>query len=217
MPLVFPSIPHPRAEIVTIIPNFTHNHDGQLRFCDRATDSWRNTELPPGMVSANLFASVGGESVLSYFQWESTQALRSLGLGVDGVPGQVDPPPFGTAWSPAYRLYRSLGATHEVRAPTSLICAYFDTDGTERQRHIADTLIEVANRLPPNPAALSAHFYLSLDGTRVVNYTEWSDAHSHDYHADKGAYDAIYEVSTSTPGVRSLRGNQYRLVAAVST
>ncbi|MQA89810.1 MAG: hypothetical protein GEU90_06195 [Gemmatimonas sp.] len=95
-----------------------------------------------------------------------------------------------------------------------MICGYFDTDGPERQQYLADRLTELSKEVPANPAALSAHFHFSLDGTRVVNYTEWSDAEMHDPHAESGAYDEIYRVSTETPGVRSLRGNRYRLVAS---
>lgn len=64
-------------------------------------------------------------------------------------------------------------------------------------------------------AALTAHFHLSVDGTRVLNYAEWTSPEDHDRAMDNAELDEIYRVSLETPGVRAARGRAYRLHGAL--
>jgi hypothetical protein len=84
-------------------------------------------------------------------------------------------------------------------------------DGPERQRHITDRLIAAAQDIGPLPGALSSHFHLSLDGTRVLNYALWTSLEDHDRAVATADVDEIYRISTETPGVRPTRGRAYHL------
>ena len=207
----FPLLVAPQNALATIIPSHTAGVAEQEGYTSRLRDLWCISERPPGLVNGSCFVGVASDSMLLFFQWESLEAIRRL----PDDSGKDHPLSFGGPNAPAYRLYRSLeGSSGDVR-PSRLICAYFDTDGTERQHFLVDQLIELASDLPPIPSALSAHFFCSLDGTRVVNYTEWTSSHTHDREAVAGVYDEIYHVSTQTPGVRSLQGIEYELKARI--
>lgn len=67
-----------------------------------------------------------------------------------------------------------------------------------------------------HPGAVSAHFLLSADGTRVLNYTEWTSAEAHQEAADAGGHDKFHEIFSGTPGVRSTHGKRYHLHRSLS-
>jgi hypothetical protein len=68
-----------------------------------------------------------------------------------------------------YRLYRSMRDEQQTDTPRCVITATFDVDGPERQRHIVDRLVDAAAAIGSLPGALSSHFHISTDGTRVLN------------------------------------------------
>lgn len=205
----FPTVPHPQAAVTVISPWHTRDSEYQRQTAETLVGAWKAAPWPPGLLSASGFTSLDGEALLLYLQWTDEGTRREFFASRPGLADD-DIAALGLPDSPRYVVYRSLG-DHGDRNPTSMITATFDVDGPERQRHIADTLIAAADDLPPNPAALSSHFHLSVDGTRVVNVTFWNDDATHDDLADDGAFDEIYRLSTTTPGVRATRGRHYHL------
>lgn len=207
----FPNITDVSVNAISIAPLFTVNGDVQRKLVSAIRQVWEEATAPSGLIAGYVFSSEDGESILVYLQWASAEHLRMVAktdsVSVDGWRAE----PFSSADASIYRLYKSMENNLSGAKPEKVICAFFDTHGPERQKYICDRLIELGAELPENPSALSSHFHVSLDGTRVINYTEWRDIASHDESAEAGVYDQIYEVSTTTPGVRSLRGNVYNL------
>lgn len=97
-----------------------------------------------------------------------------------------------------------------------MVTAAFDVDGPERQRHFVETLTAALPDDDGHPAAISAHFLLSTDGTRVLHYTEWTSAQAHREAADAGTHDKVHETFSSAPGVRLTHGKRYHLHRSLS-
>lgn len=92
--------------------------------------------------------------------------------------------------------------------PGCLITAAFDVDGAERQRHLVDRLVAVQPAEGGHPGAVSAHFLLSENGTRVLFHTEWTDIEAHREAAEAGDRDAGHETMSGTAGVRLTQGGR---------
>lgn len=208
----FPDPRCDRAAHVIISPWFTGDEQTQRATAETVTATWDALPAwPGGLISLNCFASLDGEALLVYSQW--THAAWWEQFVCDTGPFDDDAvAAFGPAETFGYRLDRSL--VSRTTAPTSLVTATFDVDGRRRQRYLVDALCAAAEHLPVHPAGIGSHFHLSLDGTRVVNYSEWDDEAAHSAMMDSGAFDEIYRISTETPGVRATRGRRYRLHSA---
>jgi hypothetical protein len=140
---------------------------------------------PSGLVSVNLFASTDGTTIVNYAQWSNHDAYKTfirthlwsrLVEEIDRfVPGISRKPPV------QYRLYRSRTAKEAPSAGCVVIVSVeFDGPDEQRQRHWIDKVfdaLEAETELPPG--GISGHFHLSTDGTRVLNYAEWTDEDSH--------------------------------------
>ncbi|MEV8312166.1 antibiotic biosynthesis monooxygenase [Streptomyces flavidovirens] len=86
----------------------------------------------------------------------------------------------------------------------------------ERQRHFTETVIAAQAKEESHPGAISAHFLLSTDGSRVLLYTEWTSAEAHEEAAQAGNHDAVHDIFSGTPGVRLTHGSKYRLHRCLS-
>ncbi|EPJ39074.1 hypothetical protein STAFG_3889 [Streptomyces afghaniensis 772] len=154
------------------------------------------TTPPAGPTAVSWFLSTDGETVLTLAQWADDTAV----------------PPAGP---PRYRLYRSLVEEHETRVPGCLITAAFDVDGPERQRSFTDAVVEAQPREGGHPGAISAHFLHSIDGSRVLLYTEWTTVQAHQESAEAGDHDKGHELFSGTPGVRLTHGGRFHLYRAL--
>ena len=154
------------------------------------------------------FASTDGETLLTLAQWDSAVAHDAYLRGGGYAAPLAGPPRYG--------LHRSLTEAHEPPAPGCLITAAFDVDGPERQRHLVDSLIAVQPEDGFHPGAVSAHFLLSADGTRVLLYTEWTSIEAHQEAAEAGDHDKGHEIMSGTPGVRLTGGGRYHLRRSLS-
>ncbi|MCC9710653.1 antibiotic biosynthesis monooxygenase [Streptomyces sp. MNU76] len=163
---------------------------------------------PHGLAAVSWFASTDGETVLTLAQWDSAPTHEAYLRG----GGYAAP----LAGPPGFRLHRSLAQEDESRVPGCLITAAFDVDGPERQRHLADSLIAVQPADGGHPGAVSAHFLLSHDGTRVLLYTEWTGIEAHQEAAEAGDHDKVHALMSGTPGVRLTHGGRYRLHRTLS-
>ncbi|MFH9003537.1 antibiotic biosynthesis monooxygenase family protein [Streptomyces afghaniensis] len=164
--------------------------DRQQAVVDAEFDSLRSS--PAGPAAVSWFLSTDGETVLTLAQWTDDAAV---------VP----------AGPPRYRLYHSLVEEHETRVPGCLITAAFDVDGPERQRAFTDAVIEAQPREGGHPGAISAHFLHSVDGSRVLLYTEWTSVEAHQEAAEAGDHDKGHELFSGTPGVRLTHGGRFHL------
>ena len=80
-----------------------------------------------------------------------------------------------------YRRYRS-GTRPDAPEPGCIVAVSVEFDGPDeaRQRAWVDAVFDALASEPEPPAGgIGAHFHVSTDGTRVLNYAEWVDEASH--------------------------------------
>jgi Antibiotic biosynthesis monooxygenase len=159
--------------------------DRQTKTVQAFSRIWESEAWPIGLLSVNLFGSIDGTTIVNYAQWshqDSYQAftrthLRSrLVEEIDRfVPGISRKPPI------RYVLYRSrAGQEAPPVGCVVIVSVEFDGPDEQRQRRWVDKVfdaLEAETELPPG--GISGHFHLSTDGTRVLNYAEWTDEDSH--------------------------------------
>lgn len=148
-------------------------------------NSMERNPWPQGLISANLYASTDGTTVLLYGQWTSEGAYqeymrtqrRSLALSMDAaVPGIERRP------AVSYQLYRSTSRNGAGQAPGCIVAVNVEFDGPDpqRQRRRVDAVLEALgseSHLPPG--GIAGHFHISTDATRVLNYAEWASEEDH--------------------------------------
>ncbi|MCI0386086.1 antibiotic biosynthesis monooxygenase [Streptomyces sp. CNQ085] len=90
--------------------------------------------------------------------------------------------------------------------PGCAVVATFETDGPDRQRRIIDALCDSLESQSAGirSGMLSANFHVTPDGTRVLNYAEWSTDEAHIAFLDEPGRDAIFRISSEVPGVRPI-------------
>ncbi|MFC5749761.1 hypothetical protein [Actinomadura rugatobispora] len=147
---------------------------------------WRSAPLPGGCLSRNLYVSDDGTAVLAYEQWRSHEAYRRFAeTGRPPLTGEVAPG-VERREPAAYRLYRT-GLTARGRTPGSIVIIRFDTRDERAARALVDGLIEEFAGADLPGGGLASHFHIAVDGSRMLNYAEFTDAASHE---------AVIEAST---------------------
>ncbi|GAU67636.1 hypothetical protein SSP35_05_02030 [Streptomyces sp. NBRC 110611] len=195
---VFPEIRRPDAGHVLLGEWDAGSPEGQRAVQDGVVRAVAETPLPAGFLSRVLFAGTDGRGVLDYGQWTSEAAHRDfLRNDGGGLPERVTAalasagalPSSGALPSPGgvggpgparYRLYRSMLPQGRPEAPGCVVRVAFRTAGQEAARELVDGLLDrVIGERQPGEGGIASHFHISEDGTRVVNYSEWTDAESH--------------------------------------
>ncbi|MGZ3118224.1 hypothetical protein [Streptomyces sp. H62] len=192
-----------RSSTLAIGTRYVGGPDRQRLVTDAEADALDCTRPPNGLIAVSWFADTDGATVLTLAQWDDPLSHDTYLRG----GGYTAP----LAGPPRFRLHRSLTEPNETRVPGCLITAAFDTDGPERQRHLVDGLIAVQPEDGGHPGAISAHFMLSADGSRVLLYTEWTTPEAHQEAAEAGDHDKAHAIMSDTPGVRLTHGGRYRL------
>jgi len=114
---------------------------------------------PDGMVAAAGFAGLDGESVLIYEQWSGKPAERR--------EGAVE-----------YRLYRGL-TWPDPAAVGCVVIVTAEFDGIEPRTWVDTVFDALESDEKPAEGGISAHFHVSVDGTRALNYAEWTSEAAH--------------------------------------
>ncbi|MFJ2113568.1 hypothetical protein ACIOEX_17060, partial [Streptomyces sp. NPDC087850] len=168
-----------RSGVDTVVITIRHTEGpGQQGELAAAAVAERQQEVwPRGLLGWALFTGTDGRALLAYEQWSDDDALDTALAGpvpyVPGIPGTEAAAPV------RYRPVRSFPGGAPGETAGCLVTPVFDTDGPERQRHFLDTLFTMADDdatrdVGQMPGALSAYFHISVDGTRVLGYAEWT-------------------------------------------
>jgi hypothetical protein len=151
---------------------------------------------PDGLLDVRWLEEVDGGGVVTYSQWSRP---------VDG-DGAV-----------AYRRYRSVGRASADRPVgcVVLVSVRFDRPGVAEE-WVDLVLAALAAEDEPDPGGISAHFHVGVDGTRVLNYAEWTSARAHvDAMARGGGAvgeSPLWRQVRSFPGLTSSDVRRYRVV-----
>ncbi len=166
---------------------------------------------PKGLISFNTFVSTDGETVLTYTQWANGEPDHEF------MAGLTDTEPV------EYRLYRSsVRANPPVPGCIVVVSVEFDGPDQQRQRRWVDTVFDaMAGETEPHPGGISAHFHVSTDSTRILNYAEWTDEQAHRNALEKSNQGTVgsspgWQRVLDFPGVRSSGFRRYHLLRGLS-
>jgi hypothetical protein len=117
-----------------------------------------------------------------------------------------------------YRLYRSrVRSDAPLPGCVVIVSVEFDGPDEQRQRRWVDTVFEALDaETELRPGGISGHFHLSTDGSRVLNYAEWTDEEAHREAIERSGQGSIgwgpkWRQVRSFPGVKSGGYNRYHL------
>ncbi|SFE67028.1 Antibiotic biosynthesis monooxygenase [Actinacidiphila alni] len=172
---------------------------------DRAVAQWDAARWPSGIRSVNAYLSTEHDTVLTYVQTSDPAAHAAFTAGLTDLAG---------AATVAYTLHRAIVLHHGPLVPASFVVATFDVDGPHAQRGIVDSVAGALEQAPGDrhPGLLSANFHLSADGTRVLNYAEWTSDEAHISFLEGATRAATLRATHDTPGVRPIGFKRYHLL-----
>ncbi|MFF8639292.1 antibiotic biosynthesis monooxygenase [Streptomyces sp. NPDC015345] len=189
-----PDPARPDAGLTFLSTWSTGSPERQRATLDTIARVWRSRPWPhEGLLSYTVYAGSDGSTVLHHSQWRDEQAYQeffaSAENGRDARNADIDAavPGIERLALAKTRLYRSWpdGAGRSGRSgrePGAVVIVEVDFEGpdVERQRAWVDGVLDALNSDPvPGEALISAHFHVSTDGTKVVNYAEWESEQAH--------------------------------------
>ncbi|MFI7348783.1 antibiotic biosynthesis monooxygenase [Streptomyces sp. NPDC049936] len=154
---------------------------------DAVARTWERRPWPAdGLLGYHVYTGLDGSTLLHHSQWASEHAYEAFTKThrqerVDEIDTAV--PGIERVGLGRYRRYRS-GTPENGTAPVPgcvvIVDVEFESPDPGRQRAWVDAVFEALESEPEQrPGGISAHFHLSTDGTRVLNYAEWESARAH--------------------------------------
>lgn len=158
----------------------------QRRSVEAIAHAWLSRPWPTDrLLGYHVYTGRDGTTLLHYSQWTSEEAYRAYVRTHrqernDEIDAAV--PGIERVGITRYLPCRSLGRTDRDGSEPGCVVIVdirFDGPGADRTGFV-DTVAEALAHDPaPPPGGISAHFHLSADGTRVLNYAEWRSAQDH--------------------------------------
>ncbi|MEW1626604.1 antibiotic biosynthesis monooxygenase [Streptomyces sp. NPDC089173] len=159
----------------------------QRQVVDAIRKAWESRAWPhAGLLSYSVLVGEDGATLLHHSQWTGELAYQdfvreSRDARNDDIDAAV--PGIERRDLHTYELYRSgLRTEGDSREPGCVVIVDVEFAGPDpaRQRDWVDTVFEALGADPHTPAGgIAAHFHVSTDGTRVLNYAEWESAEHH--------------------------------------
>ncbi len=193
------SIDARRDDAATVLVNYwyTASHDDALDDLHNVVEQWSTAPWPQELLSFSSYLSIDGHTALTFVQSTGSDSYRPFVRSLR-VPARAE--------AVEYRPHRSILLADPPPEPGCVVVATFDVDGPERQAYIIDAVINAIEQAPPaaNRGMISANFFVSTDGTRVLNFAEWTSDEAHEAFLDGVARAAALRISQSIPGVRPI-------------
>ncbi|MFJ3583729.1 antibiotic biosynthesis monooxygenase [Streptomyces sp. NPDC090127] len=180
-----PDLYRPGVGLVLVSTWQVGTPERQRATVDAIAGAWKSRDWPDaGLLSYSVYLGTDGDTLLHYSQWTGEEAyqgfLRTLR---DDRNAEIDAAVPGIVRAGIHRYappYRSAVLSEESAAavPASVAFAEVEFDGPDsaRQRAWVDdvcaALDESAGTRPAH-GGIAAHFHLSTDGARVLDYVEW--------------------------------------------
>ncbi|WP_262062013.1 antibiotic biosynthesis monooxygenase [Streptomyces sp. STR69] len=197
----------------------------QRQTVEAVAGAWERRPWPADdLLGHHLYTGHDTSTVLHYSQWVSEQAYEAFAKTrrqelVDEIDTAV--PGIERLGPGRYGHYRSGGLTDRGgrggRVPGCVVIVDVEFEGPDpdRQRAWVDAVFEALENEPaPHPGGIAAHFHLSTDGTRVLNYAEWDSPQSHIEAlaapgAGIGSATAQWQRVQTWPGLKSTTVSRY--------
>ncbi|MFD8014952.1 hypothetical protein [Streptomyces sp. NPDC058955] len=198
----------PDAAAVFVTRWYVPGRADGTRLLDEIATQWRTAAPPDGLLSFHAYLSTDEDTVLTYVQARDPAVYRPFVRSLRGA-ARAEPV--------EYRPDRGVVLASSARPPGCAVVASFDVDGAERQDRIVDSVL---GALDDTPAAglrgmLSAHFHLSTDGSRVLNFARWTSDEAHEAFLAGAARRATLRATGATPGVRPVGFQRFHLHHAI--
>jgi len=216
-----PDLTRPDAGLIVVSEFEVGGAEQQQRLFEASRAAWDTLPWPETLLSITWLASTDGQRALAYVQWRDDSGSEAFGRThrpvlaarlKEALPELVATPPV------FYRRYRS-GTRPDAPEPGCIVAVSVEFDGPDeaRLRAWVDTVFDAIAEEPTPPAGgIGAHFHLSLDGTRVLNYAEWLDEASHVAALARSGIGAVgsgakWRTVQTFPGLKASRVTRYRL------
>ncbi|WP_432083076.1 antibiotic biosynthesis monooxygenase family protein [Streptomyces sp. WAC 04229] len=154
---------------------------------DAIARTWERRPWPAdGLLGYHVYTGHDGSTLLHHSQWANEQAFDAFVKvhrqeRVDEIDTAV--PGIERVGLGRFRRYRGItrdDGTAPVPGCVVIVDIEFESPDPDRQRAWVDAVFEALESEPEqHPGGISAHFHLSTDGTRVLNYAEWESAQAH--------------------------------------
>lgn len=196
-----------RADATTVHVATRHVPDPETghREAAEAAEQWQAAVWPDGLLSVSVYLSTDGATLLSYTQSSGPDGYPQLAAPLKGFAGAP-----AVAYAPPHRTVQ----LNSTATPAAFVVAVFDTDGPDAQREVAAAVGDAVRDAPAarHPGLISANFHLSADGSRVLNYAEWTTDAAHEEFLAGATRAATLRATHSTPGVRPIGFTRYHLL-----
>ncbi|MER0242843.1 antibiotic biosynthesis monooxygenase [Streptomyces sp. HSW2009] len=217
-----PYVSRPDVGTILVSPWVVSDPAQQRAAADSVVDSWERLDRPAAMLALAVLLSTDGSRVLNYAQWTNdedhhafvrTQRPALVRAIDDALPGIERP---GLTRYRLYDSYRapaagSAGGPAVGPAVGAIVTGEFETAGPEAQRVLADTIhAGLRSAATPAPGLVAAHFHLSTDGSRVLNYVEWTEFDAWEAFNGSTAAKDLADTVRALPDVTPLGPTLYR-------
>jgi hypothetical protein len=214
-----PDLTRSEAGVVKVSTWDVGSPDGQRNAVEAIGRAWRSRPWPTaGPLSYSVYVGEDGRTLLHYSQWASEEEYRAFfARGRDERNAEIDAavPGIERLGLATYELYRSRVTDGDAREPGCVVVVEVDFEGPDqgRVREWVDAVFTALDSAPDAlDGSLSAHFHVGVDGTRALNYAEWTDAAAHLAMLEGpggGALPPEWERVHTFPGLKESRIRRY--------
>ncbi|MEH0424345.1 hypothetical protein [Streptomyces sp. B21-083] len=210
-PSAIPEIARPDAHAVFMTYWYVADAEQGRAVLDEIADAWQQADRPKEILSFSCYLSTDDDTVMTYVQCTDSAAYRPFVSGLPVAAARVEPLEF--------RRHRSVVLDPGAGPPNALVTALFDVDGGERQQRIVASVAENLERAPADEyvGLIASHFHLSADGTRVVNFAEWTSDEAHVVFLEGATRHSSLRITNDMAGVRPIGYRRYHLHRSVGS
>ncbi|MEA5594194.1 antibiotic biosynthesis monooxygenase [Rivularia sp. UHCC 0363] len=162
-------------EVATAIVIFNVEVERQQELIDTIAEFYDKGKQQPGFVSANIHKSLDGVKVANYAQWKTKEDFENFinNPEVKKKAAKI------IEFNPDIHVYEVVISEYKEGIPKIDKKYIYHFAEFKMQPENQPRMIELAQenvvKAMKLPGLVSANFHRSLDGTRVINYGQWSN------------------------------------------
>jgi len=162
-------------EVATVIIIFNVEPETQQELLDTISDFLDTVKQQPGFVSANLHKSIDGLKIANYAQWKTKEDFENFlnNPQVQEKAAKI------RKFNPDSHVYEVVISESKEGIPQINQKYIYHFAEFRMQPENQPKMIELAKenvgKAMKLPGLVSANFHRSFDGTRVINYGQWSN------------------------------------------
>lgn len=162
-------------EVATVIIIFNVEPEKQQELIDTIAEFLDTVKKQPGFVSGNIHKSLDGVKVANYAQWKTKEDFEKFLNNSEVQENAAKIREF----NPDSHVYEVVISESKEGIPNIEKKYIYHFAEFRMQPENQPKMVELAKenvgKAMKLPGLVSANFHRSLDGTRVINYGQWSD------------------------------------------